>query len=57
MGGYDLDFFEIVLTVVYEKRRIFSKKKKIGVVTKIEFLSKFYDSINQMFSLKKVGSI
>ena len=51
------DFFEIVLTVVYEKRRIFFKKKKIGVLTKIAFLSEFDDSINQMFTLRKAGSI
>ena len=52
-----LDFFEIVLTVVYEKRIIFFKKKKIGVLTKIAFLSEFDDSINQMFSLRKAGPI
>ena len=50
-------FFEIVLTVLSEKRRIFFKKKKIGVLTKIAFLSEFDDSINQMFTLRKAGSI
>lgn len=55
--SFYLDFFEIVLTVVYEKRIIFFKKKKIGVLTKIAFLSEFDDSINQMFSLRKAGPI